>query len=158
MTIIVDGLHLVSVGAYWAGENDMRKNMHKVIDAFMVRKAIKGDSKMTIWTDGDTIYSYSVPIAKWDRDRNIVIVDSKYVAGGAASATTRNQVYALNRWASIKSDKNNTWVGFGPSLNGHSVRKGRPETDGSFRSSRKVLCDEHDDCKTSDALAEACAR
>ena len=42
----------------------MRKNVSKVVEAFKVGKAIKGDSKGTIHTDGHNIYSYNMLIAK----------------------------------------------------------------------------------------------
>jgi hypothetical protein len=42
----------------------MRQNIRKVLDAFAASKPAKGDSKATCWTDGDTIYSYALPIAR----------------------------------------------------------------------------------------------
>ncbi len=42
----------------------MRKNIAKVISAFKAGKTIKGDSKGTCRTDGNSIYSYSMLIAK----------------------------------------------------------------------------------------------
>lgn len=41
----------------------MRKNIAKVIRAFLDKKEASGDSKRTCWTDGDAIYSYRLPIA-----------------------------------------------------------------------------------------------
>ena len=40
-----------------------RKNVTRVFDAWVARRAAKGDSHGAIWTDGRTIYSYAMPIA-----------------------------------------------------------------------------------------------
>jgi hypothetical protein len=40
-----------------------RKNVAKVLDLFLGALRGKGDSKGTIHTDGDTVYSYNMPIA-----------------------------------------------------------------------------------------------
>jgi len=55
----------------------MRNNIKKVIAAFYLGNAAKGDSKGTCWTDGNAIYSYSTKIAErlstglvWVHERN----------------------------------------------------------------------------------------
>jgi hypothetical protein len=40
-----------------------RKNVSKVVDKFLGAQHGNGDSKRTIWTDGNTVYSYAMPIA-----------------------------------------------------------------------------------------------
>jgi hypothetical protein len=40
-----------------------RKNVAKVVSKFVAAQAGKGDTHGAIWTDGDTIYSYAMPIA-----------------------------------------------------------------------------------------------
>ena len=76
----------------------MRKNCIKVLEAFKVCKAAKGDSKRTIWTDGHNIYSYRMLIAKRFSDgsggERIVIIDRSY----APSATTRNKIDAVRAY------------------------------------------------------------
>ena len=68
----------------------MRKNISKVIEAFKLRKPAKGDSKGTCSTDGNTIYSYAMPIARRDSDGSINVI----ARGTAPSVTTRSQVDA----------------------------------------------------------------
>lgn len=69
----------------------MRKNMSKVIEAFKAGKAATGDSKRTCWTDGTTVYSYRMPIARRTDAGAIQVV----AYGSAPTATTRSQVRAL---------------------------------------------------------------
>jgi len=68
----------------------MRKNMQKVIAAFLSGKAASGDSKRTCSTDGSTIYSYAMPIAWKKSDGTIETAPYKT----APSATTRSQIHA----------------------------------------------------------------
>lgn len=72
----------------------MRKNCIKVIEAFKLGKAAQGDSKRTIWTDGEAVYSYNMKIAKRVRnctDDRILIV----ARDCGPSKTTRSQIDAL---------------------------------------------------------------
>lgn len=68
----------------------MRKNIERVIVAFLQGNARNGDSKHTCWTDGDTVYSYAMPIAWREPDGSVVVVP--YDAG--PSRTTRSQIRA----------------------------------------------------------------
>jgi hypothetical protein len=77
----------------------MRKNCIKVIEAFQKDKAAQGDSKRTIWTDGEgRIYSYNMLIARKFKDNfggeMVVIIDRSY----APSATTRNKIDAVRAY------------------------------------------------------------
>ena len=71
----------------------MRANVKKVINAFQQGKAAIGDSKRTIWTDGQTVYSYALPIA-WRRPARsgYRVVE---VRESGPSNTTRSQIQAL---------------------------------------------------------------
>lgn len=69
----------------------MRRNISKVIEAFKAGKAATGDSKRTCWTDGETVYSYAMPIAKRSANGSIAIINYS----DAPTATTRSQVRAL---------------------------------------------------------------
>lgn len=69
----------------------MRKNAEKVIAAFNDGKPAKGDSKATIRTDGDTVWSYAMPIAGFMPDGTLWILSYDK----APTATTRSQVRAL---------------------------------------------------------------
>jgi hypothetical protein len=74
----------------------MRKNISKVIMAFRYGKYAKGDSKATCWTDGTTIYSYQMPIARRVRRpgrRSGILQIVEY--DRAPSATTRSQLAAV---------------------------------------------------------------
>lgn len=71
----------------------MRKNIEKVINAFRAGKPAIGDSKRTCWTDGKTLFSYRMPIARHAKHANrgrIVLV--RYSA--APTVTTRAQIRA----------------------------------------------------------------
>ncbi len=73
----------------------MRKNMQTVIAAFDSYTATKdrpvyGDSKRTCWTDGETIYSYAMPIARRQGPRCVVVVDRE--SAPVWSKTTSCQV------------------------------------------------------------------
>lgn len=67
----------------------MRQNASKVIEAFKVGQAAAGDSKRTISTDGTTILSYAMPIAR-RVDGVVQVIDAKK----APSNTTRAQIRA----------------------------------------------------------------
>lgn len=69
----------------------MRQNMQRVIEAFKAGTAAVGDSKRTCWTDGTTVYSYAMPIAKRSANGSIAIVRYE----DAPTNTTRSQVRAL---------------------------------------------------------------
>ncbi len=68
----------------------MRKNIQKVIDAYLNHKAAKGDSKETCSTDGERIFSYSTLIA--ERLENGF---TKVVAENGFSRTTKMQIRAV---------------------------------------------------------------
>lgn len=68
----------------------MRKNMQTVIAAFIAGKPAK---EKTCWTDGDTVWSYRMPIAHRAADGTVYIVN--YI--DAPTVTTRSQVRALER-------------------------------------------------------------
>jgi len=68
----------------------MRKNMAKVIEAFKSGRAAIGDTKRTCSTDGNTIWSYAMPIAWRNPDGTIGVVAYEK----APSQTTRTQVRA----------------------------------------------------------------
>jgi len=67
---------------------DMRKNIQKVIAAFLMQKPAKGDSKGSCSTDGHRILSYAVEIATRNEDGTVWIAE----VGG--SVTTRSQIRA----------------------------------------------------------------
>lgn len=67
----------------------MRKNISKVIEAFRDRKSAIGDSKRSCHTDGETVYSYSTPIARRNPDGSLWITSERY------SRTTNAQITAL---------------------------------------------------------------
>ena len=66
----------------------MRANIAKVTSAFKRGAPAIGDSKRTCWTDGITIYSYRMPIAR--RIDGIV-----YIVRTGPSQTTRSQIRAV---------------------------------------------------------------
>lgn len=68
----------------------MRKNIAKVLSAFIVGKKAQGDSKRSCWTDGETLYSYSTPIARWLGPPQSVA----WVTSERMTATTNAQVRA----------------------------------------------------------------
>jgi len=70
----------------------MRKNIAKVIAAFERGVSCIGDSKRTCWTDGDTIYSYRMPIAQRMKTGAIHVV----TYDAAPTRTTKSQVHALH--------------------------------------------------------------
>lgn len=69
----------------------MRKNVVKVVEAFLVGKRAKGDSKGTVWTDGQTIFSYDMPIAQRRNNRSLEVISSE----AGPTATTRSQIRAV---------------------------------------------------------------
>ena len=69
----------------------MRCNAKKVCDKFAAGKAGTGDSKRTIWTDGEKIYSYAMPIACRIYTGGVAIV--AYSDG--PSRTTRSHIRAV---------------------------------------------------------------
>lgn len=69
----------------------MRKNISKVIEAFKAGREAIGDSKRSCSTDGTTVYSYRMPIARRVSGGAIVIV----AYDDAPTPTTRSQVRAL---------------------------------------------------------------
>ena len=76
----------------------MRKNIEKVIAAFKLGKSTKGDSKATCSTDGETIYSYALQIARRHDDGSIWILPyaEALKPDGEVSATTRLHVSAVS--------------------------------------------------------------
>lgn len=66
----------------------MRKNMRKVIEAFLKREAAIGDSKKTCSTNGNVIWSYVMPIARHGDDGVVYLLEYNE----APSVTTRRQV------------------------------------------------------------------
>jgi hypothetical protein len=69
----------------------MRCNAKKVCDKFAAGKAGAGDSKRTISTDGQKVYSYRMPIAARTLSGGVAIV--AYDDG--PSRTTRSHIRAL---------------------------------------------------------------
>jgi hypothetical protein len=69
----------------------MRKNVKKVIDAFIKGKPALGDAKKTISTDGKNIYSYKMLIATKLDFQTVALIP--YASG--PSQTTRSQIRAL---------------------------------------------------------------
>lgn len=69
----------------------MRKNISKVIAAFKARREM-GDCRRSCSTDGTTIYSYRMPIARRLGNGSIVIL----AYASAPTATTRSQVSAMH--------------------------------------------------------------
>ncbi len=65
----------------------------KIIEAFRQRRLMGNPMRDSISTDGDTIYSYRMPIAGRNPRGGIWIVDP----AGAPSVTTRNHIYGLQR-------------------------------------------------------------
>jgi RadC-like JAB domain len=65
----------------------------KIINAFREHRLMGNPMRDSISTDGDTIYSYRMPIARRTASGGIAIVDP----AGAPSATTRNHIYGLQR-------------------------------------------------------------
>jgi hypothetical protein len=65
----------------------------KIIQAFRDRRLMGNPMRDSISTDGDTIYSYQMPIAGRNPRGGIWIADPK----GAPSATTRTHIYGLQR-------------------------------------------------------------
>jgi hypothetical protein len=65
----------------------------KIINAFRDRRLMGNPMRDSISTDGDTIYSYRMPIARRTSNGGVSIVDP----AGAPSATTRNHIYGLQR-------------------------------------------------------------
>lgn len=70
----------------------MRKNLQNVLKAFLNGEAHKGDYKNTCSTDGVTIYSYDMPIARRIFDDSVELIAVKE----CPSVTTRSQVHALH--------------------------------------------------------------
>lgn len=71
----------------------MRKNAEKAITAFFRSTPAKGDSKSSIWTDGERLYSYNTMIAFKVRQ-----ADGRYQVHRVEtynSVTTRSQLQAL---------------------------------------------------------------
>lgn len=80
----------------------MRKNMRRALEAFEQRKPGKGDSKKTCWTDGDTLFSYAMPIAKWtfaetvaERDVSGESIPQLWISDESSTATTNAQIRAI---------------------------------------------------------------
>jgi hypothetical protein len=73
----------------------MRKNIEKVIKAFTSGVSAQGDSKRTCWTDGNSIYSYNMVIAKknpgFTSHYNVTVINPEC----APSRTTRGQIRAI---------------------------------------------------------------
>ena len=68
----------------------MRQNAKKVCTKFEAGKSGSGDSKRTIWTDGQRIYSYAMPIAARTFMGGVAIIN--YSDG--PSRTTRSHIRA----------------------------------------------------------------
>ncbi len=72
----------------------MRKNLVKVLEAFVQGKEAHGDSKWTISTDGLMIWSYDMPIVQKMKDGRIEVLRSDL----APTATTKAQVRGAYLW------------------------------------------------------------
>lgn len=68
----------------------MRKNIKKVIAAFVSNKEAIGDSNRSCWTDGHAIYSYSTKIAERRPDGSVWVHERN------SSRTTNSQIDAIN--------------------------------------------------------------
>jgi hypothetical protein len=68
----------------------MRSNIRRVIHAASAGKSAAGDSKRTCSTDGATIYSYAMPIARVTPHGWFVVP-----RGDGPSRTTRSQIDAV---------------------------------------------------------------
>ena len=84
---------------YWRGatrtpkkerNQTMRKNISKVIEAFIIEASAKGDSAGTCSTDGQIVYSYNMPIAR----RTVGFIEVVHYVEGP-SRTTKSQIRAL---------------------------------------------------------------
>ena len=69
----------------------MRKNIQKVLDAFLARRSARGDAKGTCSTNGSSIYSYALEIARWNPDGSV------WIYPGASTRTTNSQISACRR-------------------------------------------------------------
>lgn len=70
----------------------MRKNIQRVIAAFIAGKAASGDSKRTCWTNGTEVYSYALRIA-WRLPSGAVhVIDPE-----GETRTTTSQIRAINQ-------------------------------------------------------------
>ena len=84
----------------------MRANVKKVYEAWLAGTSKKGDSKATVWTDGTTVYSYSLPIARKMRGRFVVLERERAKKpGGGISPTTRSQIDAIRTQLKIDGHK-----------------------------------------------------
>lgn len=70
----------------------MRKNLQKVVEAFQHHTAKVGDAKRTCSTDGQSIFSYRMEIARRLPNGKVALLEYKK----APSQTTRSQVSALS--------------------------------------------------------------
>jgi hypothetical protein len=69
----------------------MRKNMGRVIEAFKRGESATGDSKNTCSTDGTTVYSYRMPVARRLKNGRVQIV----AYSASPTRTTTSQIHAL---------------------------------------------------------------
>lgn len=72
----------------------MRKNISKVMEAFAAGKHIDGDSKRTISTDGNTVFSYDMPIAQRCRNGSLEII----ARSAGPTNTTRSHIAGASYW------------------------------------------------------------
>lgn len=73
----------------------MRKNVRKVLEAFLKGKKLVGDHKHTISTDGNTIYSYDMPIARRYYDGSTIGYAQIINVEQGPTRTTRSQIRSL---------------------------------------------------------------
>lgn len=72
-------------------EQSVRKNIQKVIEAFVQGRAAKGDSKGSCSTDGMSIYSYRMEIARRNPDGSVWVMER------GPTATTNAQIRAIEQ-------------------------------------------------------------
>jgi hypothetical protein len=67
-----------------------RKNMQRVLEAWEQGRGAVGDSKRTCWTDGETVWSYDMPIMQRLGDGRVEVIARKQ----GPTNTTRSQIAA----------------------------------------------------------------
>ena len=89
----------------------MMRSVRRVVEAFRAQSPIVGDSRHT--TDGHTIFSYGIPLAKWTIDIEDDFVSRVWVApaGSCQTPTTTDRLeqirlalHGLERYCSIHDD------------------------------------------------------
>lgn len=91
----------------------MRKNVNKVVEAFKLGKAAKGDSKGTIRTDGRNIYSYDMLVAKRFSDNYgkemYVVISDEYSPSITTTKHIRQIQSSLPSYQNVREGSILTW-------------------------------------------------